>query len=375
MRLNNKILRINSLIVFLSIFLFSCAKQAEYIAPSQYPNTPEGNFEAFWNGIDQNYVFFTHHNLDWDAVYDEYKSQINSNTSDSKLYSILSEIFSKLIDNHRILGTSQGTVSGFNNYRHIRYTTSELIQSYYLEGDSKQEIQTSYTDPKTNQLVKTTEFVCGKINSEHIMYINHLFFGDALLFYSTSDELDAFIRKYNSITSSLILDMRNNSGGDSRSFYQLCSRFINSDHPWGFSQFRTGRERTALSPLIPEVIKPYGKLYYSKPIIVLVNRFSASAAEVTAIALKSLPNVIIMGDTTAGANGPISEYKDYTGNFNLPNKWKVQLAQRATLDADKRVYEGTGLPPDVLIQQSLSDFRMNKDNILDAAIKHLSKKN
>ena len=61
------------IISFLALFT-SCVDEKEY------PNTPEGNFEALWKIIDERYCFFDYkheaYGLDWQNVSHIYKGLI-----------------------------------------------------------------------------------------------------------------------------------------------------------------------------------------------------------------------------------------------------------------------------------------------------------
>lgn len=354
-----------------TIFLFvSCNKTTDYVTPAA--SAPEKNFEAFWSGIDQNYIFFKYDTVDWDKMYSTYRPQVTASTTDSELFGIFSKMFSPLIDGHRLLDAgSLGSVnllpSDYSD-KHKSINTQQLVLDKYLASYGF--IMGVPVDSKDS----TQEFICGLVKGNtRIVYVRSRFFGTALDLHS--DDFDAFLNTVNSNAyyTGLILDLRHNGGGYASTFYKLVSRFLNTTYQWGYSQVRLGADRYLLSNMIPESIDASGTGYFGKKIIILTDRYSFSSAEITTIAMKYLPNVTILGDTTGGANGPISSVKDYTGNFILPNDWTVQLAQRITFDKNKTLYEGKGLPPQIVVQPSLSDYQNGVDNVLEAAIEEMDK--
>ena len=57
------------LLLILPILLFhSCIREEEF------DNTPQGNFEALWKIIDEQYCFLDYKQIDWDAIRDKYPS-------------------------------------------------------------------------------------------------------------------------------------------------------------------------------------------------------------------------------------------------------------------------------------------------------------
>ena len=78
------------------------------------------------------------------------------------------------------------------------------------------------------------------------------------------------------------------------------------------------------------------------------NRNSAatvSAAEILVLCLRALPNVTHLGDTTRGALSDMLWKR-------LPNGWTVSLSNEVYADADGRLWEGKGIPPEVRIEVS-----------------------
>jgi C-terminal processing protease CtpA/Prc len=95
-----------------------------------------------------------------------------------------------------------------------------------------------------------------------------------------------------------------------------------------------------------------GAKAYDRPIVVLTDRYTASMAEITAMAFRSLPGikVTIVGDTTAGANGPLSPSVDLFngGQFTFAGFGFVYTSS-AAYRYNGVSYEGQGYPPDVYI--------------------------
>ena len=47
-----------------------------YSREEEFDNTPQGNFEALWKIIDEQYCFLDYKQIDWDAIHDKYQPLI-----------------------------------------------------------------------------------------------------------------------------------------------------------------------------------------------------------------------------------------------------------------------------------------------------------
>lgn len=119
----------------------------------------------------------------------------------------------------------------------------------------------------------------------------------------TADEIKAHIGKIaeNQEIGGILIDARNNPGGFLDEAIDLVDHFVDSGpvistagkaHYKRINNTYTARERGALTDL---------------PLIVLVNQFSASAAEIAAGALKDYQRAVIVGEATYGKGSVQSE--------------------------------------------------------------------
>ena len=93
--------------------------------------------------------------------------------------------------------------------------------------------------------------------------------------------------------TSLIIDLRNNPGGIVDSAVEVCSRFVKEDQTLVTLEWR--------DPSKNQTYKTVNcTKYYNLPLILLVNGNSASAAELSASALRDMKRVVILGEKTFG---------------------------------------------------------------------------
>lgn len=98
-----------------------------------------------------------------------------------------------------------------------------------------------------------------------------------------------------------------------------------------------------------------GKYHYTRPIYLLANERSFSAASVFVSVCKGLPNVTLAGVTTDGSSGN-SRY------FDLPHsEITVKLSSMVSFQKDGQILDGYGTQPDVLIERNLDQIFWKED--------------
>ena len=158
---------------------------------------------------------------------------------------------------------------------------------------------------------------------------------------------------------SLIVDIRDNPGGDVTLAVSLAGRFASEERTYGYVQIRDGPAHSDFSSEVAETVTPSGR-HFRGPVFVLSNRRDFSAAEDFVLAMRALPRVAIVGDTTAGASGgPIVR--------ELPNGWTYQLSEWLEYTASHQLFEGIGLAPDVTARPTPADARDSVDIALERA--------
>ena len=157
----------------------------------------------------------------------------------------------------------------------------------------------------------------------------------------------------------LIIDLRFNGGGSMKEASDLCGMFIdrgpvsiikyNNDETYTMKDFKRGS-------------------VFAKPIVVLVNHFSASASELFASVMQDYNRAVIVGTSTHGKSSaqvilPLDEKKDL--GFA---KLTVEKFYRPTV----RSHQSIGVIPDIIIpslydnfetQERYSSFALQNDSI------------
>lgn len=100
------------------------------------------------------------------------------------------------------------------------------------------------------------------------------------------------------------------------------------------------------------------KYYYNRPVYILANERTFSAASVLVSTLKSLPNVTIVGQTTDGSSGN-------SMRFELPHsQLRIKLSTMVSFQKDGSILDGIGTKPDLEIPRSLDQVFGTEDHQL-----------
>ncbi len=146
----------------------------------------------------------------------------------------------------------------------------------------------------------------------------------------------------------LILDLRDNGGGLREAAVQVASQFL-SDGVVMYQRRKSGEESL---PVIG------GGVATDLPLVVLVNRGTASAAEIVAGALQDHQRAQLIGEQTFG-KGSVQHIHD------LRDGSSVHVTTAEWLTPNRRQLRGRGLAPDVVVTQ---DGSSGRDLQLAAAI-------
>lgn len=136
--------------------------------------------------------------------------------------------------------------------------------------------------------------------------------------------------------SGILLDLRDNPGGVLTAAVQVASLFMSNSDVVQIKD-RQSAART-LSTRGDALFKPL-------PVVILQNRYSASAAEVLASSLQTQKRAIIIGETSYG-KGSVQSV------IPLNNKQAVKLTVAHYLTAKGEKIDGIGIQPDVALSGS-----------------------
>jgi Periplasmic protease len=102
-------------------------------------------------------------------------------------------------------------------------------------------------------------------------------------------------------------------------------------------------------------------LAYTGKVVVIVNAYSQSQAEYTTMAFQSAPNVTVIGSTTAGADGNISQ-------IFLPGNIGTVISGIGVYYPDGSETQRVGVKIDVPIKPTIKGIKEGRDELLEKAI-------
>lgn len=310
-------------------------------------NTPEDNFEALWKIIDEQYCFLDYKNqeygLDWNEVHERYARRITSDMTWENLFEALSDMVNELHDGHVNLSSSLATSQYRKWFDSYPRNFSDSIQSIYLGKDYTNSSGLTYS-----------------ILENNIGYIYCSSFSNGI----GDGNLDQTLNKL-AICDGLIIDVRNNGGGNLTTAQKLAARFTNEKVLVGYMCHKTGPGHNDFSDPKPVYVEPSNGIRWQKKVVVLTNRRSYSATNDFVNSMNQFPNVTIVGDKTGGGSGlPFSS--------EIPNGWSIRFSASPMFDPNMNQLE-FGIDPDVKVDMKSEDMQRGKDTIIETACEILKK--
>lgn len=340
--MKHKIIRVFQFLCCLPL-LISC------IGEDDYANDPIGNFEQLWKTIDERYCFLEAKGIDWDAVYDEFKPQITATMTNEDLFDKLSAMLYVLKDGHVNLASSS-RVSFYDDWYQDypwNYREDILYQSYLGKAS---------TDYRTSAGMKY------KIFDNNIGYVRYESFSAGV----GNGNLDEML-VYLAVCNGLIIDVRDNGGGNLTNSSRIAARFTNDKILTGYIRHKTGKGHNDFSAPEAIYLEPSNSIRYQKKVVILTNRRCYSATNDFVNLMRSIDsgNIIQLGDQTGGGSGlPFTS--------ELPNGWTIRFSASPHFDKNMQPLE-QGIEPDIWVDMTEEDQLKNKDTLIEKAFEILNK--
>ncbi|MFZ5376266.1 MAG: S41 family peptidase [Patescibacteria group bacterium] len=198
-------------------------------------------------------------------------------------------------------------------------------------------------------VVESVELEFPEVNGQKVAHLRVIRFGER-----TFDEWDKAVQEIiqnRSQIKGIVLDFRNNPGGYFDRSIEIASDFIKS-----------GKVVTQQGRYTKQEYKSNGKARLTgMPLVILVNRGSASAAEIVAGALRDDVGAKLVGEKTFG-KGTVQERRELSNGGGL----HITIAKWMLPKGDWIHHEG--IPVDVEVKD---DPETDKDEVLERAVREL----
>lgn len=325
-----------AIISYLPEWLTACIREEEYT------NDPIGNFDQLWKIIDERYCFLDYKGIDWKKIGERKRKFIEPKMDDRDLFQVLSDMLYELQDGHvNLTSTDNQTHFDFWLDSPRNFSEATIESNYYLGQNYQQTAGFKY-----------------KILNDKVGYIYYEKFSEGI----DNNDLDR-VFSYFSNCKGLIIDVRQNSGGNATNSAKIASRFTEKKILTGYICHKTGPGHNDFSEPYAIYLEPAKGIRWQKKVAVLTNRHSYSATNDFVNHMRCLPNVTIVGDKTGGGSGmPFSS--------ELPNGWTIRFSASPHFDKNMNHIEW-GINPDVKVDINYKDEANGFDTIIEEARKLL----
>jgi|GEM_PF-208803 len=389
-----------------------------------------------WEEAKYNFAYFDHlPGLDWDKLYLDYLPKVQATTSTLAYFRLLQTFYAQLHDGHTGVWTNAGPladsvyggpplrahlIAGRVLLRDVRYdslrrtglvpgleivqidgqpvvayadryvrpyqsgsTTQNVdVQTYIyglLRGPKNRPVRLTFRDVKGHEFTrvlprsgygKQTPFVPVRLRflPGNVAYLQ-------VNEFETNAGFKRFAAAFDSIktTSALVIDLRQNGGGNSGNGYDILSYLTDKPYRPGSYQPRiysaVGRARgegVRFENLYQTSTQSPagGNKLYTKPVAVLISGETFSAAEDFCSAYVGLKRGILVGEPTGGSTGqPLA--------FALPGGIMARVCTKRDAYPDGTEWNGIGILPTVPARPTVAALQAGRDPVLEAALRAL----
>ena len=172
---------------------------------------------------------------------------------------------------------------------------------------------------------------------------------------SCSLDVGKYVAQFNRReTQGMILDLRGNGGGSLKEAVLLAQLFL---QPGPVVQIREVRNLGVL-PTFPDL----PSFAYRKPLIVLIDRLSASASEIVAAVLQDTGRAVIIGDTQSHGKGTVQTV--YPMGSDIFGSMKVTTARFYRINGSSTQVKGVA--SDIVLPSTLDGIDTGEDKLPNA---------
>jgi C-terminal processing protease CtpA/Prc len=390
-----------------------------------------------WSEAKYNFAYFDHlPGLNWDQLYLEYLPKVQATASTVAYYHVLQQFYAQLHDGHTDVWADDGPVAdsvygrppltaqlveGRVLVQQVRsdslqctglvpgleivqidelpvtvyadrfvrpYQSGSTVQNVdvqtytynLLRGPNNRPVRVAFRDGRGRLFVRTLpRSGYGKLTPFVPVRLRFLT-GNVAYLQVNEFETDAgfrrFVAAFDSIkaTSGLIIDLRQNGGGNSGNGYRILSYL--TDHRYRVGRYQSriysavGRARgegVRLEPVDTANFRlPAGEQkLYTKPVAILISSQTFSAAEDFCSAYVGLKRGALIGEPTSGSTGqPLS--------FALPGGLMARVCTKRDAYPDGTEWNGQGIQPTLVVHPTIAALQKGEDPVLAAALHYLT---
>lgn len=256
-----------------------------------------------------------------------------------------------------------------SHYIGSNYTSKMLILAADLLRSNKSNVKIQYT--RDNKSVNKTLSLYKLDEINHYSWFGRRFSGDSFQIFDgkigylnlamlEAQDIES-VKKDLFNTESIIIDIRHYP----KSFVPFILGALFVDTPTPFVKFSKFNINTPGEFLLekPLEITNAANTYQGK-LVILINEFTWSSAEYTAMAFKASKNSIFIGNNSVGADGDVATLK-------LPGGIYTGISGNGIYYPDGTKTQRIGILPDIRVLPTVEGVRQGKDEVLDKALELL----
>ncbi|MCG2584938.1 S41 family peptidase [Massilia sp. TS11] len=301
------------------------------------------SFDALWKKFDEEYTYFDYKQIDWNALRASYRPQALAAADTAAWLQTVGAMLGQLHDAHvRLTGPDGKSIATYVSPRQPNWQAGVLAA--YLE---RWNVQRAGTSIAYARLTGGAYLAVSSWNEQSV----------------SVDQLDSALDAV-ADAPTLILDLRMNPGGNDQLAFALGARFLTRTSVAHIVRTKTGPAHNALSAMTPIEVAPRRNTPYTRPVLLLVGAQTASSSESLVSLLRGLPNVLVIGDTTAGASARPQLYQAGNGISFTVSTWQDYTAAGEPI-------EDVGIAPAIRVDATAAAFAAGRDPVLDAALARL----
>ena len=334
---------------------------------------PLAVFDALAAVLEAHYAFFAERGVDWTALRARYQPLATRAPDADSLFAVLCDMLGHVNDGHVNLSRAGGPTCNAGRPA----LRERLVAAWRREG--AQGASGDYVAAWHREVVGSVPLLLdagsrregaagalewGRIG-DSVAYVRvHRFGGFTRENVPRPVQLDSLRAALDRMLADIdgakaaIVDVAMNGGGHRAAEILVARRFADRERVALTTQVRGGTAQTIV--LRPEA--PTGARPFTRPVVLLTSEITASAAEEFVLLMRALPHVTHAGERTRGILSDMLPKP-------LPGGLTVTLSHQTVRDAEGRLFEATGIPP----EEPLALFPSGRERTgLAAAIRALA---
>lgn len=307
------------------------------------PNQHTVSVQQLRRLIDQNYSYRDRLGLNWDALFEQYRSRMEKAPSREAFAEAAAEMLAHARDMHLWVKIEDQGFGGFKRTCSSNYNLSWLKQNI----------------PEGKEL--SPDVYLGRFGRIGYLLIASWKRDEERVLKPALEGLKQLMD-----CPALILDVRPNSGGSEPFAGQIAGCFTEKEVVYAKHMTKLSGSPDKWSAVQERVLKPDSRMpVYRGQVVVLMGQENMSSCESFLLMMKQTPNCKLMGQRSYGSSGNSKPYP-------LANGVTVWLPSWKDLRPDVTCFEGEGLKPDLLVQGREDQFR-SADPVLERALQFLQR--